>query len=71
LAPFVEEAYYYFLKTIILSRKATRDYLRGRTNEKEMNKTYEEGKLISTDPSKAELEKFRSAAQLVVIKGDL
>lgn len=28
LVPFVEEAEYYFLKTIIPSRKATRDYLR-------------------------------------------
>jgi uncharacterized DUF497 family protein len=29
LVPFVEETDYYFLKTIILSRKATRDYLAG------------------------------------------
>lgn len=29
LVPFVEEAEYYFLKTIIPSRKATRDYLKG------------------------------------------
>jgi len=37
LVPFVEEADYYFLKTIIPSRKATRDYLgRGGTNEKEI-----------------------------------
>jgi len=28
LVPFVEEADYYFLKTIIPSRKATRDYLK-------------------------------------------
>lgn len=35
LVPFVEEADYYFLKTIIPSRKATRDYLAGgRKNEK-------------------------------------
>ncbi len=27
LVPFVEEANYYFLKTVIPSRKATRDYL--------------------------------------------
>ena len=27
LAPFIEEADYYFLKTVIPSRKATRDYL--------------------------------------------
>ena len=27
LVPFVEEAEYYFLKTVIPSRKATRDYL--------------------------------------------
>jgi hypothetical protein len=34
LVPFVEEAEYYFLKTIIPSRKATRDYLRnGETDE--------------------------------------
>lgn len=29
LVPFVEEAEYYFLKTIIPSRKATREYLAG------------------------------------------
>lgn len=35
LIPFVEEADYYFLKTIIPSRKATRDYLAGgNKNEK-------------------------------------
>ena len=35
LVPFVEEADYYFLKTIIPSRKATRDYLAGgKRNEK-------------------------------------
>lgn len=35
LVPFVEEADYYFLKTIIPSRKATRDYLAGGSrNEK-------------------------------------
>ncbi len=31
LVPYVEEADYYFLKTIIPSRKATRDYLIGST----------------------------------------
>ncbi|PJC74587.1 MAG: toxin [Syntrophobacterales bacterium CG_4_8_14_3_um_filter_58_8] len=37
LVPFIEEADYYFLKTIIPSRKATRDYLvGGATNEKEI-----------------------------------
>lgn len=29
LVPFVEEAEYYFLKTAIPNRKATRDYLKG------------------------------------------
>ena len=29
LVPFVEEAEYFFLKTVIPSRKATRDYLKG------------------------------------------
>ena len=29
LVPFVEEADHYFLKTVIPSRKATRDYLKG------------------------------------------
>jgi len=29
LVPFVEEAEYYFLKTVIPSRKVTRDYLKG------------------------------------------
>jgi hypothetical protein len=36
LVPFIEEADYYFLKTVIPSRKATRDYLQGGgKNEKE------------------------------------
>jgi hypothetical protein len=36
LVLFIEEADYYFLKTVIPSRKATRDYLlRGDKNEKE------------------------------------
>jgi hypothetical protein len=35
LVPYVEEPEYYFLKTIIPSRKATRDYLlRSNSNEK-------------------------------------
>lgn len=34
LVPYVEEAAYYFLKTVIPSRKATRDYLRSTPNEK-------------------------------------
>lgn len=34
LVPFVEEAEYYFLKTIIPSRKATKEYLGGVENEK-------------------------------------
>lgn len=29
VVPFVEEAEYYFLKTVIPSRKATREYLKG------------------------------------------
>jgi len=29
LVPFVEEADYYFLKTVIPNRKATHDYLKG------------------------------------------
>ena len=35
LIPFVEEADYYFLKTIIPSRKATRDYLGGGNKNEE------------------------------------
>jgi len=35
LVPFVEEADYYFLKTIIPSRKATRDYLGGGNKNEE------------------------------------
>jgi hypothetical protein len=35
LVPYVEEADYYFMKTVIPSRKATRDYLlRSKQNEK-------------------------------------
>ncbi len=38
LVPFVEEAEYYFLKTIIPSRKATRDYVRkGSSDETQDN----------------------------------
>ncbi|WP_298267429.1 toxin [Geobacter sp.] len=33
LVPFVEETEHYFLKTIIPSRKATRDYLGGGSNK--------------------------------------
>lgn len=33
LVPFVEETDHYFLKTIIPSRKATREYLRGGSNQ--------------------------------------
>jgi hypothetical protein len=36
--------------------------------EREMIEAYEGGELISTNPSKDELEKFRSAAQLTFIK---
>ena len=36
LVPFVEEMDYYFLKTIIPSRKATRDYSGQGANEKEI-----------------------------------
>ncbi|MBI2817540.1 MAG: toxin [Acidobacteria bacterium] len=35
LVPSVEEEAYYFLKTIIPSRKATRDYLERRTGDEE------------------------------------
>ena len=35
LVPFVEEADYFFLKTIIPSRKATRDYLGGGNNHEQ------------------------------------
>lgn len=35
LVPFVEETDFYFLKTIIPSRKATRDYLGGGQHEKD------------------------------------
>lgn len=37
LVPFVEETDYYFLKTIIPSRKATRDHLRRRASDEETN----------------------------------
>jgi predicted DNA binding CopG/RHH family protein len=36
--------------------------------ENEIVEAYEKGELISTDPSKAELENFRSAARLTSIK---
>jgi predicted DNA binding CopG/RHH family protein len=36
--------------------------------ESEMIEAYEKGDLISTKPSKAEIEKFRSAAQITFIK---
>ena len=38
LVPFVEEADYYFLKTIIPSRKATRDYLGGGNRDEDKNR---------------------------------
>jgi predicted DNA binding CopG/RHH family protein len=36
--------------------------------ESEMIKAYEKGELVSTDPSKVELEKFRSAARDTFVK---
>jgi len=36
--------------------------------EKEMSEAYEKGEFISAKPSKTELEKFRSAAQITFIK---
>ncbi len=35
LVPFVDEAHHYFLKTVIPSRKATRDYLHRGDNDAE------------------------------------
>ena len=35
LVPFVEEADAYFLKTVVPSRKATRDYLKRKTRDEE------------------------------------
>src|SRR4030065_2249485 len=36
--------------------------------ENDISEAYKKGELISTAPSKAELEKFRSAAQLTFVK---
>lgn len=75
LVPYVEEPDYYFLKTVIPSRKATRLFAQERTPmknpdafEKEILRTYETGKLKSTSPSKVALAKFKAAATATFIK---
>jgi len=77
LVPFVEEVEFYFLKTVIPSRKATRDYLQGVNNmrkiklddyEKEILDAYDKGEMKSAITSKSELEKYRSAARETFIK---
>lgn len=75
LVPYVEEPDYYFLKTVIPSRKASRDYLSRSTPnekldacEKDVLAAYEKGELKSTSPSKAKLAKFKAAASATFLK---
>jgi predicted DNA binding CopG/RHH family protein len=74
LVPFVEDADHFFLKTVIPSRKATRDYLHKEIQmpdvdayEREILTAFEKGKLKSV-ATKAELEKFRAAARATAVK---
>ena len=73
--PFIEEEDFYFLKTIIPSRKATRDYLGGGAtmnnpdkHEKDLLQSYEDGELVSTEPTQKEKDQFKSAAQTTTLK---
>jgi predicted DNA binding CopG/RHH family protein len=75
LVPYVEESNHYFLKTVIPSRKATRDYLLRSTPdekldafEKDILDAYEQGELKSTSPSKARLAIFKSSATATFLK---
>jgi predicted DNA binding CopG/RHH family protein len=75
LVPYVEESDYFFLKTVIPSRKATRDYLLGTAQMKKLDAyekglltAYEKGELQSTSPSKADRSKFKAAATATFIK---
>ena len=75
LVPYVEEPDYYFLKTVIPSRKATEFIYRGTFPMKKLNAfesdiltTYEKGEFKSTLPSRAKLAKFKAAATATFIK---
>jgi predicted DNA binding CopG/RHH family protein len=75
LVPSVEERTHYFLKTIIPSQKATRDYLgTGETVkkldrfEREILGAYEKGRLVSARPTKAKFSAFREAARATFAK---
>ena len=73
--PYVEEPGYYFLKAVVPSRQATRDYLR-RSNpdekpdafEQEILTAYDKGELKSTSPSRDKLAKFKAAASATFLK---
>lgn len=74
LVPFVEEPDYFSFKTIIPSRKATRDFLRQVRQmaeiddyELEILSAFEEGKLKSV-ASKSELDRIKAAARATAIK---
>jgi predicted DNA binding CopG/RHH family protein len=78
LVPFVEERDHYFLKTVIPSRKATRDFITKESDdgqmmfkldryELEVLEAFESGKLGSV-AGKAELGRLRAAARATAIK---
>lgn len=74
LAPFIEEDDHFFLKTIIPSRKATRDLIKRESTMTELNpyelevlQAYESGALQPT-AGKVELQRMRAAARATAIK---
>ena len=69
LVPFVEEKDYFFLKTIIPSREATRVFLEARSSRMKLDKyeevvlaAFESGALIPV-ASKEEIESIRESAR--------
>jgi predicted DNA binding CopG/RHH family protein/uncharacterized DUF497 family protein len=74
LVPFVEEEEFFFLKTSIPSRKATRQYLTQETAmpktdpyEREVIAAFDRGSLKSV-ATKAELARFKAAARATALK---
>jgi len=65
LVPYIETEDEIFLKTIIPSRKATRQYL-GEQDEVDILQSYEAGEWHSTGTIEKEVERFREIARAAV-----
>jgi predicted DNA binding CopG/RHH family protein len=75
LVPFIEEENSYFLKTMIPSRKATRDYLEKKVSQMSDLDPYEldvlnafEGGLLKSIATKSEIDALRAAARATSTK---